>query len=154
MANNLFPEGYKTEVIEFPTLAGDTIIGYKPGIAFANEAGDFVRDGKYRLIDNSGIESLKNWIINCLHTQRYAHLAYDTDFGIDIESVFKAESRAEAESILAREITEALLADKYSRIEYLSDMSFEWTAADAVVVSFVVHAINAVTIDITTSIAA
>lgn len=153
MANNLFPEGYETEVIEFP-LARDTIIGYKPGIAFGDEAGDFVRDGKYRLIDNSGIESLKNWIINCLHTQRYAHLAYDTDFGIDIEGVFKAESRAEAESILAREITEALLADKYSRIEYLSDMSFYWTAPDTVVVSFVVHAINAVTIDITTSIAA
>lgn len=152
MANNLFPEGYESEIA--PELAEDTIIGYKPGIAFNDEAGDFVRDGKYRLVDNSGVDSLKNWVVNCLQTQRYAHLAYDTDFGIDIESVFKAESRAEAESILAREITEALLADKYSRIKYLSDMSFEWIDADAVVVSFVVHAINAVTIDITTTIAA
>lgn len=152
MANNLFPEGYEAEIAT--DLVNDTIIGYKPGVAFNDEAGDFVRDGKYRLVDNSGVESLTNWAVNCLQTQRYAHLGYDTDFGIDKESAFKAESRAEAESILAREITEALMADKYSRIEYISNMSFFWTAPDAVEVSFIIHAINAVTIDMTVPIAA
>lgn len=146
---NLFPEGYESQVVELSDLVTDKVIGYKGGVGYSDEQGDFIRDGKHKIVDNSGIESWKNWCVNCISTQRYAHLAYSTDFGIDIESAFKAESRKEAENILTREITEALLADEYGRTDYISSIDFDWVEPNAVQVNVTVHGIDDVTIDIT-----
>lgn len=146
---NLFPEGYETETVELSEIVTDTVIGYRNGVAFNDEKGDFIRNGKNVVVDNTGVESWKNWCVNCISTRRYAHLAYSTDFGIDIDAVFQAKSREEAESILMREINDALMADPYSRTEYVSDFVFNWLAADSVEVSLKVHGIDEVTIDIT-----
>lgn len=144
---NLFPEGYESEVVKQSELAGDTVIGYKGGVAYNDETGDFIRDGKNIVIDNTGVESWKNWCVNCISTQRYAHLAYSTDFGIDIESALKAESREEAETILTREITDALMADPYGRTEYVSDISYNWVKPDAVAVHVTLYGIEHVSVD-------
>ena len=145
---NLFPEGYETEVIEEEDLAEDGVIGYRNGVAFDYNLGDFKRDGKNQLLDSDGIESWRSWCINCLQTERYAHLAYSSDFGIEIEKAMQATSQAEAENILTREITEALLADPYGRTAYVEELEFEWTAPDTVSVKATIQGINDVSIDL------
>lgn len=146
---NLFPAGYEEEVITEEDLKSDAPIGYRNGIAFDYETGDFKRDGKNKILDSDGIESWKSWCIICLQTERYAHLACPSDFGINTEAAMQANSREEAESILSREITEALLADPYERTQYVEDISFDWTAPDTVIVEVKIHGIDDVTIDIT-----
>lgn len=149
MASNLFPEGYEDEIITQAELESEKPVGYRNGIAFDYRLGDFTRDGMNKMLDSDGIESWKSWCINCLQTQRYKHLAYSTDFGIDIDAAMKATSRGEAESILAREITEAILADPYERAEYIEEIVFDWTAPDALAARLVIHGVDDVTIDIT-----
>ena len=148
--NNLFPEGYEREYItEEDLIAMENPIGYRNGIAFDYERGDFPRDGMNKLLDSTGIESWKSWCINCLQTERYKHLAYSTDFGIELEAAMTADGRDEAESILNRQITEALLADPYKRTDYVSEIIYDWTDPDTVIVDVTIHGIDDVTIDIT-----
>lgn len=146
---NLYPEGYEDEIIEDADLDEEEPIGYRPGVAFAWDPGDFPRDGRNRLTEASGVESWQQWCMNCLQTARYKHLAYSDDFGIDIDEVFSAESQEEAESILTSEITEALQADPYGRTEYVSFVDYEWTAPDSVLATVTVVGIADVTIDVT-----
>lgn len=146
---NLFPQGYETETVELSELVNDTVIGYKNGVAFDDEKGDLIRNGKNVVVDNTGVESWKNWFVNCMSTQRYACLAYSTDFGIDIVAIFNAPTRAEAEAVAMKEITDAAMADPYGRTEYLSDFVFEWTAPDSIKISLKAHGIDDVTIDVT-----
>lgn len=148
MADNLFPEGYEAEVIEESDLVDGGVIGYRNGIAFDYERGDFMRDGKNQMLDSDGIESWRSWCINCLQTERYKHLAYSTDFGIEIDKAMKAKSRAEAENILTREISEALLADPYGRTAYVEELVFDWTAPDTISVKATIQGINDVSIDL------
>lgn len=149
MAENLFPEGYEDEVITQEDLKSEKPTGYRNGISFDYRIGDFLRDGMHKMLDSDGIESWKSWCINCLQTERYKHLAYSSDFGIEIENAMKASSREEAESILARQITEAILADPYKRTKYIQEITFEWTAPDAVLVGVTIHGVDDTTIDIT-----
>lgn len=148
MANNLFPVGYENEVIEEADLEESKTIGYRNGVSFDESIGDFRRDGKNRMLDSTGIESWQSWVINCLQTERYKHLAYSTDFGIELDAVFAATSREEAESILIRQITEAIMADPYGRTEYIEEIEFDWTAPDTIRIHLVIHGIEDVSIDI------
>lgn len=148
MANNLFPEGYENEIIQEADLEGSKTIGYRNGVSFDELAGDFRRDGKNRMLDSTGIESWKSWVINCIQTERYKHLGYSTDFGIELDPVFAATSREEAESILTRQITEAIMADPYERTEYIEEIEFSWTAPDAIGVRLKIHGIEDVSIDV------
>lgn len=145
---NLFPSGYEEAVITQADLNSDMPIGYRNGIAFDFENGDFSRDGKNKILDSDGIESWKSWCIICIQTERYAHLACPSYFGIDSSAAMRAKSRDEAESILTREITEAILADPYERTKYVEDLEFDWTASDTVKVNAVIHGIDDVSIDL------
>lgn len=149
MAVNLFPEGYEDEVITQEDLKSEKPAGYRNGISFDYRLGDFLRDGMHKMLDSDGIESWKSWCINCLQTERYKHLAYSSDFGIEIDKAMKASGREEAESILARQITEAILADPYKRTKYIQEITFDWTAPDAVLVGVTIHGVDDTTIDIT-----
>ena len=149
MAENLFPEGYEEEVITDLDLQADKPAGYRNGIAFDYELGDFPRDGMNKMLDSTGIESWKSWCINCLQTERYSHMAYSTDFGIELDAAMSANSRDEAENILTRQITEALMADPYERTAYIEDIVFDWKTDDSLVVSVTIHGVDDVTIDIT-----
>lgn len=147
---NLFPTGYENALPTPGDIVEDKPIGYKPGIAFDyDNTGDFMRDGRNRVMESTGIESWRSWVINCLQTQRYKHLAYSTDFGIDIDAVFAATTHAEAESILVREITEAIMADDYKRTEYIQFIGIDWSVPDAVTVDFVLFGLEDVTLDMT-----
>lgn len=146
---NLFPEGYEEEVILAEDLVEDRPIGYRNGVAFDYENGDYKRDGRNRLLDCDGIESWKSWVINCMQTERYKHLAYNSDFGIELDKVFAAESREEAENILTREITEAIMADEYQRTAYIESIEYDWPAPDSIRAHAVLRGIEDVTIDVT-----
>lgn len=146
---NLFPEGYEDEVINAEDLVTGKPIGYRNGVAFDYEKGDFVKDGRNRLLDSTGIESWKAWCINAIQTERYKYLAYSSDFGIELDKVFSAESREEAESILTREITESIMADPYGRAEYVENIEYDWTAPDSIVARVTIQGITDITIDIT-----
>lgn len=145
---NLLPVGYEEEVVLDEDLVQEGPIGYRNGVAFDYEHGDFKRDGRNRLLDSDGIESWRSWVVNCISTERYKHLAYSTDFGIELDLVFQAGSREEAESILTRQITEAILADPYQRTRYIEGLEYNWTGPDAVEVSAILHGIDEVTIDL------
>lgn len=147
--SNLFPEGYENEIITPEETKKESTYGYRNGVSFDYINGDFKRDGKNKILDSDGIESWKSWCINCIMTERYKHLAYNTDFGIETEPVFKAKSKEEAESILTRQITEAIMADPYKRAEYVSDITFNWTAPDAVELQVSIQGKEDVTIDVT-----
>lgn len=146
---NLYPEGYENEVITEADLTAEKTIGYRNGIAFDYATGDFKRDGMNKIMDSDGIQSWKDWCINCLQTERYKHLAYSTDFGIELDAAMNARSQEEAEAILSRQITEALMADPYKRTDYVSDITYYWPAPDTVSVDVTIHGVADVTIDIT-----
>ena len=150
---NLFPTGYENEAVLLTDGEADKAVGYRSGVAFDYQLEDFQRDGMHKLMDSTGVESWKAWCMNCLRTERGKHLAYNTDFGIDMDAALKAWSREEAESILTREITEALMADPYERTAYISDVTFTWERPDTVAVSVTIHGIDDVTIDISTYLA-
>lgn len=145
---NLFPEGYEEEVITADDVSEEAPVGYRNGFAFDSETGDFMRDGKNKILDSDGIGSWKSWCINCIQTERYHLLAYSTDFGIETALAMNAASREEAESILTREITEALLADPYERTSYVESVEFDWTAPDSVQIKVTAHGLDDVTIDL------
>ncbi len=152
MAENLFPPGYESEIITAEELDRESIIGYRPGLRFDYEKGDFIQDGRKRIQNADGVESWEGWCKACLMTERYQHLAYNTDFGISTAEAFAAESREKAEALLTREISEALAADPYGRTEYVADIEYTWTAPDAVQVVVTVHGIDGVTIDVAAEI--
>ena len=87
-----------------------------------------------------------------LKTKRYVCQAYSDDIGIDIESVFQAESRKEAESILENEITEALEADPYQRTDMVKSVTFQWKNADSLEVTCNVLGIDSNEIELNTTI--
>ena len=145
---NLYPAGYEEEIITEEETTTDSPIGYRNGIAFDHQIGDFMRDGSNKILDSTGIESWKSWCINCLQTERYKHLAYSSDFGIELDKAMAATSREEAESILTREITEAILADPYERAAYIETLNFNWSAPDAIEVQLTIQGIEDVTIDL------
>jgi len=149
LADNLFPTGYETQVAEAEDVADPVAIGYRPGISFDFDTGDFVRDGRRRIQNADGVESWEGWCRACLLTERYEHLAYSTDFGIETREAFAAETREKAEALLEREITEALEADPYGRTEYVEDIVFVWDAPDSVQVMVTVRGIDNVSIDVT-----
>lgn len=148
----LFPIGYENEITELSSLQETRKVGYRPGLRFSYAAGKLQQDGKQRIQDAPGVESWRNWCYNCLMTRRYHHLAYSTDFGIEVEEAFAAESREKAESLLTRQITEALQADPYGRTDYVSDIRFDWSAPDAVTATVTVRGIDDVTIDVTANL--
>lgn len=148
---NLFPT--ENNSVPLDNMRQNTsVVGYKRSPKFDEETGDFVRDGQHRLVAASGIEAWKQWCLNCVLTDRYAHFSYSTDFGINKKLVFSLPDRAAQEIMLKREITEALMADDYKRTKSVDDFTFDWVAADTVEVSFTVTGIDNAEIDIKTKI--
>lgn len=150
MTNNLFPIQENENI--FPILDMEKKIGYRSGINF-----DFQISGSQQIIvqkiqDIDGIASWENWCKICLATERYEHLAYSSDFGIETKEAFLADTKEKAESILTRQIKEALKADPYGRTDYVEDVSFLWATPDSVQVTVIVHGINQVTITISEKI--
>ena len=148
----LFPSGYESEIVTLNDIADKKDTGYKEGVYFDPESGDFVRDGQFRVKSATGLESWEQWCRNCLNTERGAYPCYGDKFGIPTKEAFQAETREMTQSILTREICESLMNDPYGRTKYVSDVEFEWQDADAVSVDVTVVGIDDASIDLTTVI--
>lgn len=145
---NLFPINYRNQTITAEEVeASDRIIGYKKSLAYDFEQCAVIRDGQNKIPDATGIEAWKQWCYNCLSTERYSCAAYSSDFGIQTEKIRTAETRDEAEAILAFEINEALMADPYKRTKSI-DCTFNWINPDSVEIILTLTGIDDALIDV------
>lgn len=149
MAENLFPKDELEIVAEELNDREDNPIGYIESIFFDETIGDLARDGQYKLKKATGLEAWEQWCINCLLTEKDAYPAYGSGFGISTYEAMESETREEAESILALEITEGLMKDPYGRTESVEEILFDWTTPSEVFITVRVRGIDDVTIDIT-----
>lgn len=121
--NTLFPV---FEVPELETQTQNQTRQYKPSVYFDFEAGDFRRDGAYRMTTSTGKEAYMQWCRKVVMTERDACLAYSTDIGIEGEAALAEADRAAVESALEKTITEALMVNTHT--EYVRDFEFIWGA--------------------------
>lgn len=159
MANSLFPEGYDEELLTDDEVAAELeeeeeVIGYKTGVYFSEELGDFARDGQNKLIKASGVESWYQWCVRCLATEKFMSDYYSEDFGIETIPALEAQTTELAETMLVTEITEGLLADPYGRTQSVDDITFVWDGPDSVHVTVEATGIDGATIDLEVDISA
>ena len=121
MAESLFP------VVEIASLSKpqkENDIRYKRSAAWDLEKGDFFRDGAGKVETAIGRDAYIVWCIKTSTTERYAHLAYPSSIGAELETAKAESSNDAAELLLERTITEALMINP--RTEYVRDFLFEW----------------------------
>ncbi len=106
---NLFPADMEEMTIEEEEM--EELEEQDDYIGAAAFDSDFVRDGQNCVRGASGIDSWKQWCINCLTTEREASPLYSSDFGIAITEILQATTKEEAESLFKAEAKEALAAD-------------------------------------------
>jgi len=109
-------------------LAEDTptIQRYNPAPLWDYERGDFVLDGAKKLLYGSGHDAWVLWCLKSVLTQRWAHLGYGSNAGIEAEQAFRETNQRAAESVFERTITEALLADPMGRTTQVRNFQFRW----------------------------
>lgn len=131
MANALFP------TVSIPSLSlpkEDNDIRYKRSMAWDLKAGDFVRDGSGKVLEDSGRDAYMVWCIKTSTTERYAKLAYPNSIGGEIEAAKKERSNEAVELALERTIREAIMVNP--RTEYVRDFEFTWSGGDGLHVTF------------------
>ena len=148
---NLFPELYTNEEELVQNDIEEKVTGYHPGAFFDFESGDYKRTGTNMISESTGIEAWEQWCIKCLSTHKGSCAAY-YDFGIDYESIIGETYRDKVESILRRNIKESLLADPYERTLDVTDIEFDWSIPDSLIVKATIVGIENVTKDIVVTI--
>ena len=125
MAQNLFP------VFDVPsTLTEDETpkTQYNPAPLWDVERGDFVTNAARQPLYGIGYDAWVLWCTKTILTQRWAHLGYSDNAGIEAAEAFKEPDRAAQESAFERTITEAFLADPMGRTAQVKDFIFRWYA--------------------------
>ncbi len=120
---------------------------YMPAPLWDYETGDFVIDGTNRALYGSGYDAWILWCTKSILTQRWAHLAYNSNIGVEADEAFKQPDADAVESAFERTITEALLADPSGRTEQVKDFRFTWRA-DTLMIECMVVGKNGQTADI------
>lgn len=121
---------------------------YLPAPLFDFEKGDFVRDGRNRVVMVDGLQAYKNWVHKSLQTQHGACLAY-LDIGVDYDGAMSEETPGAVQSELERSITEALLM--HPMTERVRDFEFSWDN-ETLFVSFTVKGKDSPPFDIEMSV--
>lgn len=109
---------------------------YPKSYLFDFEKGEFVVDGTGRIVIADGHTAWVQWCIKTVMTERFAHLIYSSDYGVEIESALKQPSRKAVEAELERTITEALLVDP--RTKTVRNFVFTWEG-DQIKVAFTIE---------------
>lgn len=123
MANNLFP------VFNVPSVLSEEQITrkrYRAAPAWDYEKGDFARNGANQVQYVSGYDAWVLWCVKTVKTQRWAHLSYTSNAGIEAIEAFAEGDRAAVQSYFERTITEALLADPMGRTVSVTNFEFSW----------------------------
>lgn len=87
------------------------------------------------------------WVIKCVATERYAHEAYSTDFGVEFLKILRQNyPRSITESEIRRSIKEALHVD--NRTVNVTNFRFEWRVDECYITFDVesVYGIDTVTV--------
>lgn len=85
-----------------------------------------------------GLEAMKQVIYKILNTERYQHIMYSWNYGIELLDLF-GEPITYVLPELQRRITEALVQD--DRIKSVDDFNFETIGKRTVNVTFTIHTI-------------
>lgn len=85
-----------------------------------------------------GLEAVKQSVYKILNTERYKHIIYSWDYGVELSDLI-GEPISYVCSELQRRITEALQQD--DRITEVTDFEFNTDTKHEVVCAFVVHTI-------------
>ena len=85
-----------------------------------------------------GYDAVKQSIYKILNTERYQHLIYSWNYGVELSDLI-GQPTSYVCSEVQRRITEALLQD--DRIESVTDFEFDINKKHEVVCTFVVHTI-------------
>ena len=93
---------------------------------FDFEKGDFALDGTGNAKTATPYDSWVQWCLKTIYTQRWAFMAYDSQTGIELEEAFAQSKRELQESYIQKTVTEALLADPYSRTVRVYNFKFNW----------------------------
>lgn len=129
-------------VFEVPELIGENSEydnRYKRSAMWDFEIGDFKRNGAKQIVEADGIEAYRTWCIKTAYTERFSHLAYPSEIGVEMEEARKEPDEKAVESSIERTITEALMVNP--RTEYVRDFKFRWNG-DNINISFLVKGIN------------
>ncbi|MDG0874405.1 DUF2634 domain-containing protein [Paenibacillus thiaminolyticus] len=108
-------------------------VQYPASPLFDFATGDFVIDGAGRFVMADGHSAWAQWCQKAVLTERFACLAYSSDYGSEIRNAIRQPTRAAVRSELERTITETLLADP--RTQMVTDFEYEFEG-DSVTVSF------------------
>lgn len=93
---------------------------------FDFEKGDFVLSNTGDIKTATSYDSWVQWCLKTIYTQRWAFMAYGSQTGVELEEAFAQNNRALCESYIQKTVTEALLADPYSRTVRVYDFKFKW----------------------------
>ena len=106
---------------------------YKPSAYFDFARGDFRRDGANRIAPADGKNAFIQWCLKAISTERMTRTGYHSDYGVELEKL--PSDRAEAESIIEREVREALMVNPATEDVYGFDYTWE---GDECLVTFTV----------------
>ena len=113
------------------------------------EKGDFARDGASKLIKCNEREAFQSWCYKMIFTEKFTHLAYNQEIGVEMENAMSQISRITVETYIQRTIVEALLVNPLT--ESVEDFYFEWDS-DCVFCEFTVKGIDLEEFDIQVNI--
>lgn len=132
---NLFPTDlgdYEIDEENVLSELNETNVGYKGGIYFDSASNDVLMNGSGQVLPADGTQAWIQWCEKCIATPRFKCKAYSSDFGIDVDEIFNATTRDEAEAIISGEISDALMADQYGRTAYVNSIEYDWESPDSV----------------------
>jgi phage baseplate assembly protein W len=116
----------------------DSIIAPDDGAINAEAAADKtykIDFGKERIMGYAdGIEAVKQAVEKILLTERFQYLIYDSDYGVELESLI-GQPQGYVKADIKRRVTEALMQD--DRIKNVTDFDIQFEG-DIVNVSFTV----------------
>jgi len=123
--NNLFP------VFDVPSTLTENKYQsrsavYKSAPLWDFEKGDFIKNEAGQIVYGTGYDAWVIWCHKTIMTQRWAHLAYSSNSGVESDEAFKQPDRAAIQSAFERTITEALLADPMRRTVQVHSFVFLW----------------------------
>lgn len=104
--------------------ATQATIRYGKSFFFDFVAGDFVLDGRGRVIPTDGHTAWAHWCVKAVLTERFNFLVYGKGYGVEMEAARKRPGRKATEAEVERTITEALMVD--TRTKLVKDFSHQW----------------------------
>ncbi len=101
---------------------------YKPSMMWDIEAGDFIRDGANKIVEEDGRKAYMAWCVKMSCTERFECLAYRGSIGdmlgAEMETATYDDDHATVESMMARTIRETLMVNP--RTISVDNFAFSW----------------------------